>query len=162
MTSRSCSGDDTDLTREHRLGLARLALGLGLPHAGDDVEAGLERRLGAKPYRLVRLAEVLAPLGVADDRARHAELEQHRRRDLARERALELPVDVLRVDADAAVGAEALQRRLERDVRRADDDVDSCRVLRDRRICAANSRAWCAPLNIFQLPAMSMAAILRL
>ena len=123
--------DDPDLTREHGLGLARLALRLGLAHARDHVESRLERSLGAKAHGLVRLAEVLPPLGVPDEGARHTELEQHRRRDLARERALELPVHVLRVDANAAVGAEPLQRRLERGERRADDDVDSCRVLRD-------------------------------
>ena len=45
MTSRSWRGMHRDLALEHRLGLARLALGLGLTDAGDDVEARLERSL---------------------------------------------------------------------------------------------------------------------
>jgi hypothetical protein len=62
-------------------------------------------------------------------------------------------VDVLCVDLDAAVGAQTLQRRLERDVRRAYDDADARRVRRD----ASNlRRAWWGPLNIFQFPATSI------
>ena len=82
---------------------------------------------------------------------------EHRRRDLAREGALELPVHVLRVDADARVLAEPLERRLER--RRTAGRRrrrPRARARRRRRICAANSRAWCAPLNIFQFPATSI------
>ena len=163
MTSRSWRRDRADLPREHRLGLARLALGLGLADARDHVEPGLERGLGAKAHRLVRLAEELPPLGVPDDRTGHAELEQHRRRDLARERPLELPVDVLRVDPNAAVrrrgpAASPRARRTAGRRRRRHPARRSGR----RRICAANSRAWCAPLNIFQLPATSIGRDLRL
>ena len=58
-------------------------------------------------------------------RSGDAELQQHRRRYLPGERPLQLPVDVLRVHANGAVGTEALDRRLERDERRADDHVDT-------------------------------------
>src|SRR3989304_4425075 len=75
-----------------------------------------ERRLGALAHGLVRLAEELAALGVADDRAGDAELEQHPGGDLAGEGALGGPVDVLRVDRVAA-----LARGRGRDARRADD-----------------------------------------
>ena len=66
------------LAAEDVLGLAALALGLQLADARDDLQPGVER--GARPLRdrLVRLAEVLPPLGVADERAGDAELEQHR------------------------------------------------------------------------------------
>ncbi len=112
--------DRRDLAAQHGVGLPRLALGLGLADAGDHCEPRLERRLAAHAHRLVGLAEVLAPLGVPDDRALDAELEQHRRRDLARERALVRPVDVLGVDGDSAP-----DRGRERRERRADDDLDA-------------------------------------
>ena len=52
------------------LGLARLALGLErLADARDHAEARVERGARAPRDRLVGLAEVLAALGVADDRA---------------------------------------------------------------------------------------------
>ena len=68
---------------------------------------------------------------------------------------------VLGVDRDAAPCAEAVDRRLERHERRAHDDVDARERSPRRRICAANSRASCAPLNIFQLPAISTGGDLR-
>ena len=155
MTSRSCFGKRRDLASEHFLGDLRVALRLGLPDAGDDRKAGFERRLGTEAHGLVGLTEVLAALGMADERPLDPELQQHRRRHLAREGPFELPVHVLGVDADVAFGAEALDRRLEGHERRADDDVDVRERSPKRLIWAANSRAWCAPLNIFQLPAIS-------
>ena len=76
MSSGSSTGDQLTW-REHGLGLPRLALGLGLADAGDHVEPGLERGPHALGDGLVGLAEVLAPLGVADDRPVDAELAQH-------------------------------------------------------------------------------------
>jgi hypothetical protein len=61
---------------------------------------------------------------VADDGAADAELEQDRRRDLAGERPLVLPVDVLGVDRTAAC-----DRGSERAEGRADHDIDSGRRL---------------------------------
>ena len=101
-TSRSSSDSTADLAPENLLGLPRLALALQLAHAGDDEQARLERRRRPAARDLVRLAEVLAPLGVADDRRVDPELAQHRRGDLAGEGALALPVHVLRADGHLA------------------------------------------------------------
>ena len=70
---------DLHLPSQHGLGLSGLALGLGLADARDHRESRGERRLGAQAHRLVRLAEVEAPLRVADERALHAELDEHPR-----------------------------------------------------------------------------------
>ena len=122
-------GQDGDLAGEDLLGPPRLPLVLGLADARDDREPGLERRLGPAAHVLVRLAEELAALGVAHERPRRARLEQHRRGDLAREGALELPVDVLAVDAHRAPLAEPAHRGLDRHERRAHDDLDAVRAL---------------------------------
>ena len=68
-----------DLTGEHGLGLTGLALGLGLADAGDHAETGREGGLRAPGRRLVGLAEVLAPLGMADDGALDPDLDEHAR-----------------------------------------------------------------------------------
>ena len=86
-----------DLPAEHVFRLPRLALLECLADARDHVQAGVERRPRPQRDALVRLAEVPAPLGMADERAGDSELEQHRRGDLARVRPLRLPVHVLRV-----------------------------------------------------------------
>src|SRR5581483_979066 len=112
--------EDGDLAAEHVLGLVRLALLERLADAGDDVEAGLERGGGAPRHAVVGLPEQLPPLGVADERAGDAELEEHRRRDLAGEGAFRLPVDVLRVRRQAGVDAVPEPRE-----GRADDRVEA-------------------------------------
>src|SRR5205814_502443 len=76
--------------------------------------------LGAPGNGLVRLAEVLTPLRVADEGAGDAVRLQHLRRDLAGERSLLFPVHVLRVCRQPG-----LDRRDETHERRADDDVDA-------------------------------------
>ena len=70
--------DRLDLQPKYELGLAGLALLLRLADAGDDAEPGLERGNGTPRNGLVRLAEVLAALRMAHDRALDAELEEHR------------------------------------------------------------------------------------
>ena len=112
--------DRLDLDLEHELGVAGLALLERLADAGDHAEPGLERGARAARDHLVGLAEELAPLRVADERALDAELEQHRRRDLAGVGAARLPVHVLGIDRPAALDGCA-----ERDERRAEDDVDA-------------------------------------
>ena len=81
-----------------------LALTLGFAHAGDDEQARFERSVRTPADGLVGLAEVLPALGVADDRPVDTELAQHRRGDLARERAGIVPVDVLCGDRDLRAG----------------------------------------------------------
>ena len=62
------------------------------PIAADDL--AVDDRVG--------LAEQPPPLGVADDDVLRAGLLDHRGRHLAGERALALPVEILRGDADVA------------------------------------------------------------
>ena len=143
--------DRLDLDAQHGLRVAGVALLLRLADAGDDAEARLERRLRASRDARVGLAEVLPPLRVADDRAVDAELEQHRRRDLAGVRALGLPVHVLRVRREAGLDA-----RVQRGVRRRDDRVDAVDAGEPR-----GERRGSGPRNIFQLPATITARILR-
>ena len=61
--------DRFDLEPKDELGLAGLAFLAGLADAGDHAEAVLERGDRAARDGLVRLAEELAALGVADDGA---------------------------------------------------------------------------------------------
>src|SRR4029453_3275370 len=77
--------------------------------------------------RLIRLAEVLPALGVADNRPIDAELDEHRCRDLAGIGPLALPMDVLSGDRDLRVG-ERLNRGCETGERRADRDVEALRL----------------------------------
>src|SRR3954454_13562879 len=122
--------DRVDLDAQHRLHVACVALLLRLADARDDAEPGIERSLGAPRNSRIRLAEVLAPLGVADQRAGDAEAEQHRRRDLACVRALVLPVDVLRIRREP--GLDAMR---EGDPGRAHDGLDAgdaCKALGKR------------------------------
>ena len=114
--------DRLDLDLQDELGVAGLALLERLADAGDHGKTGLERGPRAAGDHLVRVAEEVPPLRVADERPLDAELEQHRRRDLAGVGTARLPVDVLRVDRPAA-----LDRGRERDERRAEDDVDARR-----------------------------------
>jgi hypothetical protein len=108
-----------ELAAEDVLRLPRLALPLRLADARDHAQARVER--GPRPLRhgLVGLAEVLPPLGVAHESADDAELEQQRRRDLARVRALRLPVHVLCVRGQPGLDAFAQPGE-----RRADDGVE--------------------------------------
>ena len=87
-----------DLALQHLLGLARLALLLALAHARITSRPACRAAASFSASACVGLAEVLAPLGVAQQHAVHAQVGQHRRRDLAGERALRRLVHVLRVD----------------------------------------------------------------
>ena len=55
------------LADDHRLDLARVALGERLAHAHDGRETGLDDGRRALIHGFVRLPEILAALGVADD-----------------------------------------------------------------------------------------------
>ena len=60
---------------ELALGVAALALLLGLAHAEDRDEPGLQRPRDLLLQRAVGLAEVLAALGVTEDHALHVDLD---------------------------------------------------------------------------------------
>src|SRR4029079_13398513 len=79
-------------------------------------------------HALVGIAEQRAPLGVADDHVLGTGLLDHRPGDLARERAVTLPVEVLRGHADVGV-PRRLGRCVHRRERRRDDDLDVLHVL---------------------------------
>src|SRR4051794_564517 len=112
--------DRLDLDAEHELHLSRLALLERLADASDHAQAVLQGGERAARHRLVGLTEVLAPLGVADNRARDAELEQHRRRHLPGEGAVCGPVHVLGEDR-----VPALDRGGQRDERRTEHRFDA-------------------------------------
>src|SRR5207249_1328273 len=66
-----------ELPAKYFFGMTGLAFRVLFADAIDDTESSPECMLCAAPGSLVRLAEVLPPLGVADDRARDAHFEQH-------------------------------------------------------------------------------------
>src|ERR1019366_4225235 len=102
-------------------------------------EPGLERREDLRGHDVVGLAEELTPFAVTDDDPAAAGLDQHRRADLARERARIALTKVLRGDLDAAAVALVRARR-ERRVRRRNDHVDM-RQARDEVHQLAGERA---------------------
>ena len=97
---------------------------------------------------------------MADDRAVDAELEQHRRRDLAGERPLDLPVDVLRGDGDLGAGERLHRRVSEGNGGQTATSTPSTHSSWSRR-SRQNDAASSGPLYIFQLPAISIGWILR-
>ena len=90
-----------DLVAKLALRLAALALLLGLAHAEDRLQPGVERGRHLLLQRAVGLAEELAALGVAEHDAVDAQLGEHRRRHLAGEGARLLLVHVLGEDGTA-------------------------------------------------------------
>ena len=112
------------LVAQLALGVAGLALVLGLADAEDRLQAGVERGRDLLRQRAVGLVVVLAALGVAEHDAVDVELGEHRRRDLAREGAGGRLVHVLRVDLDARA-ARGVDDGLQVGERHADGDVDA-------------------------------------
>ena len=96
-----------ELATEDGLGLAAASLLDRLADAGDDAQAGCEGTAHPQPDRLVALTEVLPPFGMPHQRTGDAELEEHRRGDLAGVCALLVPVDVLRVRRQTRLDASA-------------------------------------------------------
>ena len=94
---------------------------MGVVTALEVCRLSAEHGLDLPPHRLVRLAEELAALAVADDHVA-AVVGEHRNAHLARERALCLPIDVLGAGAHARP-AEGVPDRAEVRERHADGDV---------------------------------------
>jgi hypothetical protein len=113
-----------NLVAQLALGLAALALVLRLAYAQDRRQPRLECLRDLELQRLVGLVEVLAAFGVAEHDAVHVDLGQHHGGDLAGERALVGLVHRLRVDRYLRA-ARGVDQRLERQERRADDDLDT-------------------------------------
>ena len=111
-----------ELAVEHLLGLAGFALGERFANADDRLEAGGKGGAELASDRFVGFAEKLAALGVADDDARAARFDEHRRGDFAGERALRLPVEILRGDRDGRA-ARGFDGGGERGEPRRDDDA---------------------------------------
>ena len=112
--------------------LVAIALVERFADADDRHEAGGERRVRLLVDGVVGLAEQRAALGVADDHVARAGLAHHRRADLAGERALALPVHVLRGRRRSRCLARGFSRGRERRERRRDRDVDAAHVLDQR------------------------------
>ena len=123
------------LSGEHVLGGARLALLLGLPHAEHRHEARAAHRGDGAPDGRVVHAEQSSPLGVPHDRDAHAQPREHRRADLAGVGAPVVLAHVLGAEQDldavgledARDGAQVRERREEHrvdvaDVHRAEQD----------------------------------------
>ena len=120
---------DIHLADDNLFELTGVALLKRLADADDGREASRNRGPRAQVDRLVRLAEVLATLAVADDDVLGARVEQHPRRDLARVRAGLLPMAVLGADADMRSGGRRdCGRHVDRG--RAAHDLDIREILR--------------------------------
>ena len=94
-----------------------------LADADDRREPRADRRQRLAVDDRVALPEQPPPLGMADDHVLRAGFLDHGRRHLARERALALPVEVLRRDADVRV-ARRVRERMHRGERRREDHLD--------------------------------------
>ena len=100
-----------DLVAQLALGVALLALGLGLADAEDRREAGGERRRDLERQRLVGLGEQLAALRVPEHHAVDIQLGEHRRGDLAGEGPVLGLVHVLREHLHARAARRVDHRR---------------------------------------------------
>src|SRR6185295_5054425 len=92
-----------DLAVEHVERLVSLALIERLADAGNRREPRAERRDDLAVHHVVGLAKQRSPFRVTDDGVLRARLAHHGRADLAGERALALPVVILRGNRDVAV-----------------------------------------------------------
>src|SRR5205823_5423325 len=80
---------------EHRERLAALAFLERLADADNRRELRAKHRADLAVHERIGLVKIAPPLGVADDYVLGACFLQHRRGDLARERALTLPMNIL-------------------------------------------------------------------
>src|SRR5205807_1406172 len=119
-----------DLTIEDGERLVALALVERLADADDRNELGAERGGDLAVHELVGLVEISAPLGMADDHVFGPRLLEHRRADFAGERALALPMQILRGNRDVRV-AGGLGHRMKSSERRGHHDLDVGDVLHE-------------------------------
>src|SRR5712671_1315118 len=103
-----------ELPRDDRQGLARFALCQRLADTQHRLQIGRKRGLDLLARFLVRLAENVAALRMADQGQASAGLSGERPRDGASERALGLPINVLCTDEDVAMTGDTLSDRLDR------------------------------------------------
>ena len=140
------------------LGLAGLALLQRLADAHDRRHPVALDRRGLVGHHAIGLAEQLAPLAVPADHVAHLQLGQERRRDLAGEGALVLPVAVLGAEGERqVVGGDQRLDAADVGERRMDADVDVLGRLLGHEV-ASFCTVWMASKwlrCIFQLPLMS-------
>jgi hypothetical protein len=136
------------------LGFAALALVLGLADAQDRRQPA-SSALGTLSWSALSVSLKCSRRSEwPEHHAGDLELGEHRRRDLARERALVGLVHRLGVDRHLRA-ARGVDERLQREERRADDDLDTVDG-RDARQQRGDERSASATvLFIFQLPAMN-------
>ncbi len=119
---------DLDLTIEDLERLIAFAFLERLTDADDWRQLGAERGDGPPIHELVGIVEEPAALGVPDDHVLRARLAHHCGADLAGERALLLPVQVLSRHPNVRV-ASGFGDGMQRGERRRDDDLDVDDVL---------------------------------
>ena len=128
------------LAQDDRRGVAVVVLLLGFSDAQDRHQAMLDRGEDLAIYQFVGLAADVAALGVAEDYVGDANRLEHRRGDLAGERALVFVMHILRGQRDVRSG-ELLRSRRERDGGRRDQHVAVARERRRFRIDLRPKRA---------------------
>jgi len=152
ITAESCKAG-RNLLAHNRFGLVVLPLLEGFPDAEDGPKLVGQGCFGAFVDPGVGLAKVLPALAVPDDGIFHRQFLQHRRRDLAGERAFCFPVHVLRASLMAVPRKAALT---------AASAVNGGQTTISTPLTPAVSRASSVTrafasatvLYIFQLPAM--------
>jgi hypothetical protein len=110
-----------DLRANHRIGGARVPLGLGLAHADDRQQPGGDGGIHLGPNHRTGFMVPLPPLRVAQDHGGAPRIRQHRRRYIAGERTCRLRMAILGAEHHRA----AAQRRRhdrERRERRTDHE----------------------------------------
>ena len=144
-----------DLPIEHAQRLVALALLERLADAHDRRQLGAERRHEPAVDQLVGLAEEPPPLRVPDDHVLGARLAHHLGADLAGERALTLPVQVLRRRRRRSSCAPP-PRRHARAVNGGATTISTSMMSFTRlRNSLTNTTDSCTVLCIFQLAAMN-------
>src|SRR6185437_7448093 len=126
LRSRQLRQRAAHLARQNFARLAAVLLGQRLADADQRDQAVAHRRLDLEADGLVSLAEMLAPLGMAEFDEIHAAIAQHRRRDFPGPGAGVGPVHGLRADLDAGFAQYRLHLADRRE--RWDDEALDARI----------------------------------